>query len=39
MQKSGTGTLSIEEITRIVKLASSKAMQIRDDLFGGSTDG
>jgi exosome complex component RRP42 len=39
MQKSGTGTLSIEEITRIVKLASSKAMQIRDDYFGGSTDG
>ncbi|MGZ4849714.1 MAG: exosome complex protein Rrp42, partial [Halobacteriota archaeon] len=39
MQKSGTGTLSVEEIARIVKLASSKAMQIRDDLFGGSTDG
>ena len=39
MQKSGTGTLSVEEIARIVKLASSKAMQIRDDLFGGSTNG
>jgi exosome complex component RRP42 len=39
MQKSGTGTLSTDELLRIVKLASSKAMQIRDDLFGGSTNG
>jgi exosome complex component RRP42 len=39
MQKSGTGTLSADEIARVVKLASSKAMQIRDDLFGGSTNG
>jgi hypothetical protein len=39
MQKSGTGTLSTEEITRIVKLASSKAMQIREEFFGGSADG
>jgi exosome complex component RRP42 len=39
MQKSGTGTLSVDEIVRVVKLASSKAMQIRDDLFGGSTNG
>ncbi|MGZ4901359.1 MAG: exosome complex protein Rrp42 [Halobacteriota archaeon] len=34
MQKAGTGTLSSEEISRIVKLATSKAMQIRDDVFG-----
>jgi SOS-response transcriptional repressor LexA len=39
MKKSGTGTLSVDEIVRVVKLASSKAMQIRDDLFGGSTNG
>ncbi len=39
LQKAGTGTLSVEEISRIIKLASSKAMQIRDDVFGGLING
>lgn len=39
MQKSGTGTLSVEEIPSVVKLASSKAIQIRDDVFGGLISG
>jgi exosome complex component RRP42 len=39
MQKSGTGTLSVEEIPSVVKLASSKAIQIRDDVFGGLING
>ena len=39
MQKSGTGTLSVEEIPRVVKLANSKAIQIRDDVFRGLIDG
>jgi len=34
MQKSGTGTLSSEDICRIVNLATSKAKQIREQFFG-----
>ncbi len=39
MQKAGTGTLSSEDISRVVKLASSKATQIRDDGLGGLING
>jgi len=39
MQKSGTGTLSSEEIGRIVNLATSKAKQIREHVFGDVLSG
>ena len=39
MQKSGTGTLSAEDIYRIVNLATSKAKQIREHVFGDVLSG